>query len=128
MIPIYEPLSPNPSSLKFEHLSNQRTKTALWLVQDTYPYMVIWLVPDTHTTLYANIEFFFSITQKWVRKCVFKQITKKLLVHPWHQRTNLHWSVKQSFSILDLQEHIYVALFDENFKPFEFMYKMYKSI
>ena len=33
-----------------------------------------------------------------------------------------------SFSILDLQEHIYVALFDENFKPFEFMYKMYKSI
>ena len=61
---------------------------------------------------------FFSITQKWVRKCVFKQIAKKLLVHPWH-----------------LQEHIYVALFDENFKPFdenfkpfEFMYKMYKSI
>ena len=56
MIPFYES---HANSLKFEHLSNQRTKMALWLVQDTYPHMAIWLVPDTPTTLYANIEFFF---------------------------------------------------------------------
>ena len=30
--------------LKFEHLSNQRKKTTLWLVRDTYPNAAIWLM------------------------------------------------------------------------------------
>ena len=90
MIPFYES---HANSLKFEHLSNQRTKTALWLVQDTYPHMVIWLVPDTHTTLYANIEFFFSITQKWVRKCV-----------------NLNKSQKSSLSTHGIKELIFTEV------------------
>ena len=42
-------LSESPiTSLKFEHLSNQRTETTLWLVRDTYPNAAIWLVRNTY--------------------------------------------------------------------------------
>ena len=39
---------PNPP---FEHLSNQRTKTTLWLVRDTYPKWSDWC--KQHATLYT---------------------------------------------------------------------------
>ena len=35
------------TSLKFEPLLNQRTKTTLWVVRDTYSNAAIWLVRDT---------------------------------------------------------------------------------
>ena len=65
-------LSESPiASLKFEHLSNQRTKTTLWLVRDTYSNAAIWLVRDTypkrsdwceqHTTLCTLTEMLFFL-------------------------------------------------------------------
>ena len=38
------------TKLKFEHLSNQRTKTTLWLMRDRYPNAAIWLVRATLKT------------------------------------------------------------------------------
>ena len=53
-------LSESPiASLKFEHLSNQRTETTLWLVRDTYPNAAVWLVRATYHSLYANIDVIF---------------------------------------------------------------------
>ena len=42
-------LSESPiTSLNFEHLLNQRTKTTLWLVRDTFPNATIWF-GEMHT-------------------------------------------------------------------------------
>ena len=53
------------NSLKFEHLSNQRTKTTLWLVRDTYLSTAIWLVRDTYPKQSDWCDIEYSINAKY---------------------------------------------------------------
>ena len=81
-------LSESPiTSLKFEHLSNQRTKTTLWLVRDTNPNAAIWLVRDTyskrsdwckqHTILYTLTYILFK--KRHLFKCSVSFVLKDVM-------------------------------------------------